>query len=160
VGLATRFEDLQAWQAARRLTQQVYEVVQSPKLRRDFGLADQMRRAAVSAMNNVAEGFDSASRVEFARFLRYAARSASEVQSSLYVCLDQDFVSQAEFHTVYDQAERVRRMCRALHQRLARKKVDARADEQVRDPDVTWNAAWAPQWIDAPTRLRGHARTR
>ena len=62
MALATRFEDLQVWQAARRLTAQVYALAVTDPLRRNFGLVDQMRRAAMSSMNNIAEGFDSASR--------------------------------------------------------------------------------------------------
>jgi four helix bundle protein len=81
VALARRFEDLRAWQSARDLTSAVYALARNGEFARDFALSDQIRRAAISTMNNIAEGFDSASRAEFARFLRYAARSASEVQS-------------------------------------------------------------------------------
>jgi four helix bundle protein len=114
VALAERFEDLRAWQAARSLTLAVYALARSERFRRDFALSDQIRRAAVSTMNNVAEGFDSASRVEFSRFLRYASRSASEVQSCLHVALDQDYVTQVEFDRTYLAAASVRKLCVAL----------------------------------------------
>ena len=80
MGLVTRFEDLEVWQQARKLTADVYLVADGSALSRDFVLGDQIRRAAISTMNNIAEGFDSASRFEFRRFLRYAGRSASEVK--------------------------------------------------------------------------------
>lgn len=75
------FEDLQAWQKARELAGEIYGMTRKDSLSRDFGLSDQIRRAAGSVMHNIAEGFDSGSDAEFRRFLRIARRSASEVQS-------------------------------------------------------------------------------
>jgi four helix bundle protein len=69
MSLITRFEDIQAWQEARTLTQQVYQLTATGPFRRDFGLRDQIQRAAVSSMSNVAEGFDCESKAEFGRFL-------------------------------------------------------------------------------------------
>jgi four helix bundle protein len=114
VALASRFEDLRAWQAARRLTGQVYALLRRPECGHDFALADQIRRAAISTMNNLAEGFDSASRAEFARFLRYASRSASEVQSCLHVALDQRYIDRRLFDEAYAQAAMVCKLCSAL----------------------------------------------
>lgn len=119
MALRRHFEDLQAWREARVLTRLVYEISASGPLTRDFGLRDQIRRAALSCMNNVAEGFDSGSRVEFKRFLRYAMRSASEVQSCLYVALDQQFIDQASFERSYAQATAVRRLCGGLMRSLS-----------------------------------------
>lgn len=81
------FEELPVWQEARQLTKNVYEL-SSKVLSRDFGLKDQLQRAAVSTMNNIAEGFDSSGNVEFIRFLTYSQRSCSEVMSMTYVLSD------------------------------------------------------------------------
>src|SRR3989338_8544340 len=106
--LVKRFEDLQAWQEARSVTQRVYKLTQEPEFRRDYGLVDQVRRASVSVMNNIVEGFDSGSRAEFIKFLGYARRSGSEVQSCLYVALDRGHVTQERFNMAYEEAERAR----------------------------------------------------
>ena len=100
----TRFEDIHAWQVARELCRRVYELSREGSFSRDFGLRDQIRRAATSVMANIAEGFDSRSNPEFVQFLHYALRSASELQSHLYVAHDQGYVSQAEFARLYEDA--------------------------------------------------------
>jgi four helix bundle protein len=105
-----RFEDIHAWQAARELCKIVYRFTRSEKFSRDFGLVDQARRAAVSIMANIAEGFDSRSNSEFIQFLYYALRSASELQSHIYIAQDQDYISEAEFAGVYEEAARVKAM--------------------------------------------------
>lgn len=96
-----RFEDIQAWQAARELTKLVYALSNNEGFKRDFGLRDQIRAAATSVMANIAEGFDSGSDAEFCRFLSYAKRSATETQSHGYAALDQGYVSQVEFEQLY-----------------------------------------------------------
>jgi four helix bundle protein len=106
----TRFEDIHAWQAARELCKIVYRLTRNEKFARDFGLVDQARRAAVSIMANIAEGFDSRSNSEFIQFLYYALRSASELQSHIYIAQDQDYISEAEFAGVYEEAARVKAM--------------------------------------------------
>jgi len=88
-----RFEDIEAWQVGRELTRKIYEAARVERFARDFGLRDQVQRAAVSIMANIAEGFDSQSNKAFIQFLGYALRSATEVQSHLYVALDQGYVS-------------------------------------------------------------------
>ncbi len=105
-----RFEEIKAWQRARELTKQVYEVSKTSSFAKDFGLRDQIRAAAGSVMHNIAEGFDAGSDPEFIRFLGYARRSATEVQSQLYVALDQGYVSQAQFERTYDLAEQCKRL--------------------------------------------------
>jgi len=99
-----RFEDIEGWQMARQLTRQVYAVAMKGAFRRDFGLRDQITRAAGSIMHNIAEGFDGGSNAEFAKFRRYSQRSCSEVQSELYVALDCAYISQSEFDRIYQQA--------------------------------------------------------
>ena len=86
--LIKRFEDIHGWQEARKLVRQVYSLTRESTFAKDYGLCNQIQRAAVSAMTNIAEGFDCESKKEFARFLGIARRSAVEVQSLLYTALD------------------------------------------------------------------------
>ncbi len=92
-----RVEDIQAWQKARELVREIYKIAAEGSLARDFGFRDQIRRAAVSSMSNVAEGFARKSDKEFARFLDIARGSAIEVQSLLYVALDVHYIDGDEF---------------------------------------------------------------
>lgn len=103
-----RFEDIEAWQIARKLTQSIYRATNAPPFSKVFGLVDQIRRASGSAMHNIAEGFDAGSNAEFIRFLRYAQRSSSEVQSQLYIALDEAYLSEAEFDVIYELAAHVK----------------------------------------------------
>lgn len=97
-----RFEDIEGWQLARQLTKAIYESTKVNEFARDYGLKDQITRASGSIMHNIAEGFDGGSHAEFIKFLRYAHRSASEVQSQLYVALDQGYISEERFTQLYD----------------------------------------------------------
>ena len=99
-----RFEEIEGWQMAKELTKLVYAVAMRGALAKDFGLRDQITRAAGSIMHNIAEGFDGGTNAEFIKFLRYSQRSCSEVQSQLYVALDQSYISQDEFDSIYSQA--------------------------------------------------------
>jgi four helix bundle protein len=105
-----RFEDVQGWQAGRVLARMVYEATNKGDFARDFKLRDQIRDAAVSVMANIAEGFDAGSYAEFLRFLGYSRRSASEVQSHLYIALDQGYIIQKEFDAIYDRAVETKRL--------------------------------------------------
>jgi len=109
-----RFEDIEAWQLARELTNKVYELTKKAKFASDFGLKGQIQNAAGSSMHNIAEGFDSETNLEFIRFLRYAKRSCTEVQSELYVALDQQYITKADFQHVYDHAGRTRSTIRGF----------------------------------------------
>ena len=102
-----RFEDIEAWQLARKLTQKVYHLTKKPGFAKDYGLKRQIQDAAGSSMHNIAEGFDSETNAEFIRFLRYGKRSCTEVQSELYVALDEKYISHNEFKDVYEQARRI-----------------------------------------------------
>jgi four helix bundle protein len=96
-----RFEDIEGWKLGRELTCLVYRLSKNDGFSKDRGLKDQIQRAAGSVMHNIAEGFDGGSNAEFIKFLRYSQRSASEVRSQLYVALDQQYISQAEFDQTY-----------------------------------------------------------
>mgnify|MGYP000194453499 CR=1 FL=1 len=102
----TKFEDLIAWQEARKLVSMIYRITSDGLFSKDFGLKDQIQRAAVSSMTNIAEGFDNESTVEFARFLGMARRSSVEVQSLLYVALDVDYIKEESFKVHYEQAKK------------------------------------------------------
>jgi four helix bundle protein len=104
----TRIEDVEAWKAARRLTNLTYVVTEAKPFDRDFELRRQMRGCAVSAMANIAEGFDSGSDPEFRRFLKIARRSVTELQSHLYVALDRRYLEQERFHHIYAQTRDVK----------------------------------------------------
>jgi four helix bundle protein len=103
-----RFEDIQAWQEARKLTKKIYELTNKFPFKRDRGLCNQIQEASVSIMGNIAEGFDRQSKKEFTRFLDFASASTSEVQSHLYVALDQRYISEQEFEETYNQARKTK----------------------------------------------------
>ncbi len=102
----TKFEEIQAWQLSRQLTKEVYQATKQENFTTDYGLRNQITRAAVSVMSNIAEGFNGGSNPEFIRFLRYAQRSCSEVQSQLYAALDQKYINNTEFQQIYDIANK------------------------------------------------------
>jgi len=109
-----RFEDIEAWQLARELARKIYTLTKNAMFAKDFGLRGQIQDAAGSSMHNIAEGFDSESNAEFIRFLRYAKRSCTEVQSELYMAMDQQYITEAEFYNVYEHAGRTRAAIRGF----------------------------------------------
>jgi len=109
-----RFEDIEAWQLARELARKVYRLTKKPGFAKDYGLKRQIQDAAGSSMHNIAEGFDSETNAEFIRFLRYAKRSCTEVQSELYLAVDEEYISPGEFKDVYEQARRTRAAVRGF----------------------------------------------
>jgi four helix bundle protein len=104
-----RFEDIEAWQTARRLANLIYDLTDQGAFARDYGLRDQIRRAAVSAMSNIAEGFESRTQSQFIDFLGRAKGSAGEVRSQLYIALDRKYITQAQFDEAYDLADKCSR---------------------------------------------------
>jgi len=104
------FEDIEAWKKAREITSLIYKATGKDKFNKDYGLKDQIQRASVSIMSNIAEGFDSSTNPEFARYLSIARRSASEVQSQLYIALDQGYIIKEEFDALYNKTEETRKM--------------------------------------------------
>ena len=108
------FEDLKAWQKARELAGYVYELTRNEKFSRDFGLRDQVQRAASSVMHNIAEGLESGSDPEFVRFLKMARRSAGEVQSQLYLALDVGYISEEDRQGAHILATEVKRLINGM----------------------------------------------
>ena len=101
MGTVKNFEELRAWQKARESASNIYGLTRNPKFSRDFGLRDQIQRAAGSVMHNIAEGFEAGYDPEFVRYLRIARRSAGEVQSQLYLALDAGYITGEELRQAY-----------------------------------------------------------
>jgi four helix bundle protein len=116
-----RFEDIQAWQKAREVTRSIYRVTKNVQFAKDFGLRDQIRRASVSIMANIAEGFARRSDKDFAHFLNISRSSVAEVQSHLYVALDEQYVDEKEFREIYTGLEETSKMIFALVKHLVLK---------------------------------------
>ncbi len=113
-----RFEEIKAWKKAREITGKVYSLSNNDKFSKDFSLRDQIKRASVSVMANIAEGHGRRTPTEFANFLNIARGSAIEVQSHLYVALDLNYITQKEFDEVYEMLDEVSRMTISLAQYL------------------------------------------
>ena len=107
--MAEKFEDLRAWQTARTLTNNVYALSKKGGWKDDWTLKDQIRRASVSVMSNIAEGFESRTRPQFIDFLGIAKASAGEVRSQLYIAHDQGYLEEGEFRAASDMADKVSR---------------------------------------------------
>lgn len=108
------FEDIEAWQIGRELTRCVYDATRSGPFARDYGLRDQIRRAAISIMSNIAEGFERSGRGEFVQFLAVAKGSAGEVRSHLFVARDLGYVSADTYAKLSALATQVGRMTNGL----------------------------------------------
>lgn len=100
-----RFEELEDWKRAKELTNLIYRLSSSGSLARDSGLRDQMRRAAVSIMSNIAEGFESQTQVLFIQYLSQAKGSSGELRAQLYIALEQEYITSQEFQSAFSLAE-------------------------------------------------------
>ena len=105
----TRFEEIEAWQTSRELTKLIYSLTEEGKFSRDFGLKDQIRRASVSVMSNISEGFESQTQAQFIRYLGLAKASAGEVRCQLYVSRDLAYITHEKFTKVFAMAEKASR---------------------------------------------------
>lgn len=112
--MAKKFEELDCWQVARELTREVYALTAGDACRRDFGFVDQIRRASVSIMNNVAEGHERGSDKDFVKLLYISRASAGEVRSMTYVGLDQHYLSESDFQKLQDLCRRSSALCWGL----------------------------------------------
>lgn len=108
------FEKLECWRSARELVMLVYSICQAGNLARDFDTRSQIRRAALSVMNNIAEGFGRESSKEFIRFLDIAQSSAMEVKSICYVLHDMKYLSRDIVEQIQLKAETTKRLIRGL----------------------------------------------
>lgn len=105
----TRFEEIEAWKSARELTVLIYRLSDQGAFAKDFGLKDQIRRAAVSAMSNIAEGFESRTDTQFVNYLGHAKGSSGEVRSQLYIAPDLKYILQEQFAEAYEFADKTSR---------------------------------------------------
>ncbi len=111
-----RFEDITAWQKARLLTQEVYTASNHAEFARDYPLRDQIRRATLSIISNIAEGFERDGDKEFVQFLSVAKGSCGEVRAQLYVALDQAYLTEERFRQLTELAEEISRLlARFIH---------------------------------------------
>jgi four helix bundle protein len=117
-----RFEELIAWQKARALTSEIYKVTITEKFSKDFGLKDQIRRAAVSVMSNIAEGFERGRPAEFHQFLSVAKGSCAELRSQLYVAWDANYINEEQFERLINQAREVAQIIGGLRAAVERKR--------------------------------------
>jgi four helix bundle protein len=118
MGKITKFEELIAWQRSRELTREVYLCTRSGAFARDFGLCNQIQRASVSIMSNIAEGFERGRRKEFHQFLSVAKSSCAEVRSQLYVALDVGYIGQERFDQLQSLADEVGRILGGLRKQV------------------------------------------
>jgi four helix bundle protein len=117
-----RFEDIKAWQEARVLVKIIYDAIKSNKnFTGDYKFREQIHSAAVSAMSNIAEGFSRRSTKEFVQFLFIAKGSVAEVQSQLYIALDQGYVNEQKFNELYSKSDEVARLISGFIQYLLNK---------------------------------------
>jgi four helix bundle protein len=117
-----KFEDLDRWKKARELANLVYDLTNQRSFGKDFQLRDQMRDAAGSVMHNIAEGFEAGSDAEFVRFLKISRRSASEVQSELYLAIDRKYILESQLEKAYTIATETKRLINGLIAYLHRNK--------------------------------------
>ena len=108
------FEDLAVWKDARKFTNKIYNLTNKFPKEELYGLTSQIRRATVSIMANIAEGFDRRSDKELTNFLSIARASSSEVQNDLYVAIDLEYISQAEFNQLYQEAKKIAKQINGL----------------------------------------------
>lgn len=112
------FEDLQVWQKARLLTRCIYTITKSGPLSMDFGLKDQLQRASVSVMANIAEGFERSGKNEYRHFLTIAKGSCGEVRSLLYIVIDNSYYSEQEIQNIQSEAIQASKMLSSLINKL------------------------------------------
>lgn len=116
--MADRFEDLDAWKVARELANLIYVLGRESGFSKDYSFKDQIQRAAVSVMNNIAEGFERGSNKDFAKFLFIARGSVGEVRSMLYLAMDQKYITEEQFREVYNLCVRDSQLCWGLIKHL------------------------------------------
>jgi four helix bundle protein len=118
----TSFEDLVAWRKARELVAAIYEIAERPPIVNRFGYRDQIQRAAVSTMSNIAEGYERGSRAEFFHMLSIAKGSCAEVRSLLYVAADADYIDESKFNQLQQQVLEVGRLIGGLRAAVGRQR--------------------------------------
>lgn len=116
------FEDLEVWKLAREITKQIYALTKKKAFAKDYGLVDQIRRASVSVMSNISEGFERGGNQEFRQFLYVAKGSCGEVRCQLYVALDQNYITEKEMVEIVEKLKKLSIMLNNLIQSLKKSK--------------------------------------
>jgi four helix bundle protein len=114
MGSVDQFEDLDVWQQAREMTNEIYDLSNSGEFSEDFELKSQIRRASLSILSNIAEGFERDGDKEFKQFLSTAKGSSGEVRAQLYICKDQKYISDDTFDELYEQTQEISSMINSL----------------------------------------------
>lgn len=117
------FEEIDAWQKARIFTREIYKICRHGLLAQDYDLRSQIKRASVSIMSNIAEGFERGGSKEFKQFLAVSKGSAGEVKSHLYVALDQEFIDKEKFDHLAEMIDEISRMLGGLIRYLNKTKI-------------------------------------
>jgi four helix bundle protein len=115
-----KFEDLESWKKSRRLTKRIYDATGTGRFTRDFGLKNQIRRASISILSNIAEGFERGGDKEFFQFLAMAKGSCGEVRAQLYIAVDQGYISQDLFESLSNDADEIGRLISGLMKYLSK----------------------------------------
>ena len=123
MGTFKSFEEIEAWRKARELIREIYNVSKRGDFSKDFALRDQIRRAGISIMSNIAEGFDRGGTKEFFQFLAIAKGSTGEVRTHLYIACDQEYLTKAEFDNLLSLSLEVSRMIAGLMTYLQKTKI-------------------------------------
>jgi four helix bundle protein len=129
----TRFEDMEVWQSSRELTRQIYNITHNEMFSRDYGLSNQMRRASVSIMSNIAEGFESRTTLLFKDFLGRAKSSAGELRAQVYIAKDIEYINETEFSTLVKLCEKCSRQISRFIQYLDQQ------PNKIRDEGIEYN---------------------
>ena len=128
-----RFEELICWQKARELNRLIYRVSKNGVFVKDYGLRDQIRRASISVMSNIAEGFERGGDKEFAQFLSNAKGSCGEVRCQLYAALDEKYLDETEFNELYERSLEVSRLISGFMAYLRRSELRGSKFKQTMD---------------------------
>ena len=131
----TRFEEIEGWKTSRQLTNMIYKLTEQGAFAKDYGLKDQIRRASVSIMSNIAEGFESRTDIQFINYLGHAKASAGEVRSQLYIALDLKYISQEQFNEAYELADKSARQVN----RFAAYLESSPRDKRLREGSADYN---------------------
>lgn len=105
-----KFEDLEVWKNARQFSVMIYQITEQGNFKKDFGLKDQLRRAAVSIVSNIAEGFERNGNKEFVQFLSYAKGSSGEIRAQLYIAKDLDYINEEQFNELSEKITMISKM--------------------------------------------------
>ncbi len=151
-----RFEDLEVWQQARGLAGRIYALTRGASFSRDYGFRDQICRAAVSIVSNIAEGFERHSTNQFLHFLDIASGSAGEVRAQLYLAQDFGYIDDSEFQAAMTDVDRVGQMLTKLKQYLRNHRPTDPTSHRPNNPTIQRSNASATQRSNDPTIQRSN----